>query len=75
MQMKDKIYRNNHSKIYYYFKKFGIYCGAFVGAFVLFAIPVSIVRAIVSLPQVERNESREVALNSSIEEMKSLERF
>lgn len=75
MQMKDKIYRNNHSKTYYYLKKIGIYSGAFVGAFVLFAIPVSIVRAIVSLPQVERNESREVALESSVNEMDSLERF
>ena len=56
-------------------KKIGIYSGVFVGAFVLFAIPVSIVRAIVSLPQIERNESREVALESSVNEMDSLERF
>lgn len=62
MQMKDKIYRNNHSKTYYYFKKIGIYSGAFVGAFVLFAIPVSIIRAIASTPHVKNNEETKMVV-------------
>lgn len=48
MQMKDKIYRTNHKKGYYYMKKIGIFFGSIISATILLAIPVSIVRSILS---------------------------
>lgn len=47
MEMKDKIYRTNHKKGYYYLKKIGLYTSIAIGVSVLFAIPVSIVKSLV----------------------------
>ncbi len=69
MQMKDKIYRNNHSKAFYYFKKIGIYSGAAVGAFILFAIPVSIIRAIVAEPVVEKEAENKLSETNNHDEL------
>lgn len=67
MKMKDKIYRNNHKKGYYYFKKASLSAGIFVGAFIFLAIPVSIIRSIVIRPNaIEQKEvSSETSTNNS----------
>lgn len=48
MEMKDKIYKHHHKKGFYTLKKVGIYSSIVLGAFVLVAIPVSMVRSIVN---------------------------
>lgn len=46
--MKDKLERNNHTKIYYFFKKVFLSSLGIFGAFVLLAIPISIIESIYS---------------------------
>lgn len=48
MIMKDKLERNNHTKIYYFFKKVFLSSLGIFGAFVLLAIPISIIESIYS---------------------------
>lgn len=48
MNMKDKLERNNHTKIYYFFKKVFLSSLGIFGAFVLLAIPISIIESIYS---------------------------
>ena len=64
MKMKDKIYKNNHKKGYYYFKKASLSVGIFVGAFIFLAIPVSIIRSIVISPSTSLKESETKTINS-----------
>ena len=64
MKMKDKIYKNNHKKGYYYLKKASLSVGIFVGAFIFLAIPVSIIRSIVISPTTSLKESETKTINS-----------
>ncbi len=75
MQMKDKIQRNNHSKYFYYFKKIGIYSGAVVGVFVLFAIPVSIIRSMLRPVNIDNNELSTEKVDVKLEGNEELLKF
>lgn len=57
MEMKDKIYRTNHKKGYYYLKKISLYTSIAIGVSVLFAIPVSIVKSLVRVEPMSENIS------------------
>ncbi|HKL72826.1 MAG TPA: hypothetical protein VJY64_01455 [Candidatus Onthovivens sp.] len=42
MTMQDKLVKTHQKKHTYYLKKMGVFCGCFIGACILVAIPVSI---------------------------------
>lgn len=65
MQMQDKIYRTNHKKGYYYMKKVGLCATAVIGASILLAIPVSIVRSILSNDSEMKQEVKAESFNSN----------
>ena len=70
MTMKDKLTRTNHKKAYYFAKKIAIYTGSVVGAFVLLAIPVSIVRSVLSeTPISETSEKTSSVQNHEVDEL------
>ncbi len=66
MVMKDKLVRHNHKKSYFFFKKTIGVSSCIFGAFILLAVPVSIIRSVIEEPKVEEssNETNKFIDNS-----------
>lgn len=75
MEMKDRLIRTHHGKAHYYLKKTGIYSSIVLGAFILVAIPVSMVRSIVKTSDKNIEVVEENSVNFSANSLDELIKF
>lgn len=75
MEMKDRLIRTHHGKAHYYLKKTGIYSSIVLGAFILVAIPVSMIRSIVKTDDKNIEVVEETNKLNNIDSLNTLLKF